>query len=179
MDGFQDGGTCLHSARDACLSRILEPFFLCVGSWDDREPKLGARAHVTVEDTMIAPGLRWVKTSVQQTKIEKKKELTLYVCGRHLVSDDSHGEKARYYKWELVYSAFLRPISIVETARVPPPSCARSSVPMTIPSMLSCFMNRRLVISATSTAVVIERPLAFRVTVWVVGELKLVMTART
>jgi len=104
MDGFQDGGTCLHSARDACLSRILEPFFLCVGSWDDTEPKLGSAMkqasaqHVTVEDTMIAPGLRWVKTSVQQTKIEKKKELTLYVCERHLVSDDSHGEKARYYK---------------------------------------------------------------------------------
>ena len=184
INGLQDGGTCLHPAREARLSKILEPFFLCVDFWGDRKPELGSVAqlasakHLTIEDIMIISGLRiGVKISFLVIKTEKK-ELTLYVCRRHLFSDDSHWGK-RCYKRELVYSAFLRLISIVETARVPPPSWGKSSVPMTIPLMLSCFMNRRLVISATSTAVVIERPLAFRVTISAVGELKLVMTART
>jgi len=70
-------------------------------------------------------------------------------------------------------------ISIVETFLVPPSSRAISSVPMVILLTLESFTNLRLAISAVSTAVVIDRPLAFNVTSLMLELLKLVMIAST
>ena len=72
----------------------------------------------------------------------------------------------------------VKVISIVETFFVLPSSRGISSVPMVI-LLFSSFINLRLVISATSTAVVIDRPLAFKVTSLVSDEWKLVITANT
>ena len=54
-----------------------------------------------------------------------------------------------------------------------------SSVPIVIPATFKSFMNRLFTISATSTAVVVARPLAFKVTSWVSDELKFVIMANT
>lgn len=61
--------------------------------------------------------------------------------------------------------AFERVISMVETIRdlFSPSLAGSSSVPIVILLTVRSFRNRLLVISAASTAVVIERPLAFNV----------------
>jgi hypothetical protein len=61
--------------------------------------------------------------------------------------------------------AFVRVISIVETFRdlFSPSLAGSSSVAMETLLMVRSFMKRLLVISAASTAVVIARPLAFKV----------------
>ena len=74
----------------------------------------------------------------------------------------------------LVYS-FASVISIVETIRdfVSPSRGGISAVPIAILLTLRSLMNRFLVISATSTAVVIACPRAFRVISFGVPEEKL------
>jgi len=72
-------------------------------------------------------------------------------------------------------------ISIVETILgLPSPSLGGiSSVPMEILPIFSSLRNLRLVISATSTAVVIACPRAFKVISLALDPEKLVMTANT
>jgi len=77
--------------------------------------------------------------------------------------------------------SFVSVISIVETILVlfSPSLAGISSVPIEILCTFKSLMNRLLVISATSTAVVITRPRAFKVTYLAFDDDRLVMTART
>ena len=72
-------------------------------------------------------------------------------------------------------------ISIVETIRAlfSPSLGGISSVPIAILLTFRSFRKRLLVISATSTAVVIARPRAFRVISFALDDDRLVMIART
>jgi hypothetical protein len=76
---------------------------------------------------------------------------------------------------------FDRAISIVETIRdfVSPSRGGISAVPMAMLVTLSSLMKRLRVISATSTAVVIACPRAFRVIIFAVPEENAVMMAST
>lgn len=75
---------------------------------------------------------------------------------------------------------FRRLISIVDTFLGFPPSCGViSSVPIPIECILESLKNRFRVISATSTAVLMARPRAFRTTSSVSRILKAVITAMT
>ena len=81
----------------------------------------------------------------------------------------------------LFYNHRVKVISIVDTFLVllSPSLGGISSVPIVIFPTFSSFMNLRLVISATSTAVVIACPLAFKVTFLALDPVKLVITAKT
>jgi hypothetical protein len=65
---------------------------------------------------------------------------------------------------------------MVDAFLVPPSSCGVSLAPIVIFLTSSSFMNLRLVISATSTAVAIARPYRFNVASLVLVPVKLVMT---
>jgi len=77
--------------------------------------------------------------------------------------------------------AFVSVISMVETIRdlFSPSLAGSSSVPIAILLMVMSLMNRLLVISAASTAVVIARPLAFKVSSLASFEDRPVIIART
>ncbi len=75
---------------------------------------------------------------------------------------------------------FFRPISIVETfLGFPPSRGVICSVPIEILWTLASLKNLLRMISATSTAVLMARPRAFRITSFVSAKLKAVMTAIT
>jgi len=80
----------------------------------------------------------------------------------------------------IIYS-FANVISIVETMRALfwPSLGGISSVPIAILLIFRSFKKRLLVISATSTAVVIARPRAFRVISLALEPDRLVMMAKT
>ena len=77
--------------------------------------------------------------------------------------------------------AFVRVISMVETLRdlFSPSLAGSSSVPMETLLMVRSFTKRLLVISAASTAVVIARPLAFKVSSVALFADRAVIIART
>jgi hypothetical protein len=81
----------------------------------------------------------------------------------------------------LVSYSRVRVISIVEIilALLSPSLGGISSVPIVILPMLRFFMNLFLVISTASTAVVMDCPLAFKVTSLVLDPLKLVIIPNT
>ena len=83
--------------------------------------------------------------------------------------------------FSVVNYSFVRVISIVETILdlVSPSRGGISAVPIAIFVTLRSFMNRLLVISATSTAVVIACPRAFRVISLPAPEENAVMIAST
>jgi hypothetical protein len=80
-----------------------------------------------------------------------------------------------------VFYAFVRVISMVETIRdrFSPSLAGSSSVPIVTLFMVRFFMKRLLVISAASTAVVIARPLAFKVSSVALSADRPVIIART
>ena len=75
---------------------------------------------------------------------------------------------------------FLRLISIVETFRgLPPSRGVICSVPMEMACTFASLKNRLRMISATSTVVLMARPRAFRMTLFVSAKLKAVIAAMT